>query len=170
MSASRIVHIIVASAIAVTAAMALGSCHTLDDDRIPVTPVLIQFQSVAVWDAYGVPGAMSYRYFIKSERKPAGYSYTAMSATGFGGVLLCGDVNGQAVAYDLACPVERNQSVRVSINTDTYVAECPVCHSTYDVFTLSGHPLSGPAAQEGYGLRRYRVGAGSQTDYRVISN
>lgn len=149
--------------------LALPSCNTLDDDRVPVAPVLIQFQSVAVWDAYGVAGAMSYRYFIKSEKQPSGYPYTALSATGFGGVLLCGDINGRPVAYDLACPVECKQSTRVRINEDALVAECPVCHSTYDVFALSGHPLSGPASKEGYGLRRYRVGGGSQGEYRVIS-
>lgn len=147
----------------------ITACHHLDDDRIPPAPVLIQFNSVADWDAYGVPGAMSWRRFIKNEREPQNYPYTAMSATGFGGVLLCGDINGNPVAYDLSCPVECRSDVRVAIDPEALVAECPRCHSTYDVFSLWGHPLSGEAAERGYGLRRYSVHPGGQNEYRVIS-
>ncbi|MDE5643067.1 MAG: hypothetical protein K2H03_08550 [Muribaculaceae bacterium] len=150
-------------------ALALASCHHLDDDRIPPAPVLVQFNTVADWDAYGVPGAMSWRYFIKSERQPQNYPYTAMSATGFGGILLCGDINGNPLAYDLSCPVECRADVRVYIDQEALVAECPKCHSTYDVFSLWGHPLSGEAAERGYGLRRYTVRQGGQNEYRVIS-
>ncbi|MDE6332891.1 MAG: hypothetical protein K2L80_09865 [Muribaculaceae bacterium] len=154
---------------AVLLTVAVASCHHLDDDRIPPAPVLIQFNSVADWDAYGVPGAMSWQRFIKSERVPRDFPFTAMSATGFGGVLLCGDVNGAPVAYDLSCPVECRSDVRVYIDEEALVAECPKCHSTYDVFSLWGHPLSGEAASRGYGLRRYNVRAGSQNEYRVIT-
>ncbi|MDE6130741.1 MAG: hypothetical protein K2F74_04020 [Muribaculaceae bacterium] len=150
-------------------ALSLASCHHLDDDRIPPAPVLVQFNTVADWDAYGVPGAMSWRYFIKSERQPQNYPYTAMSATGFGGILLCGDINGNPLAYDLSCPVECRADVRVYIDQEALVAECPKCHSTYDVFSLWGHPLSGEAAERGYGLRRYTVRQGGQNEYRVIS-
>lgn len=157
------------SAVVALATTALCGCQHLDDDRIPPAPVLIQFSNVAVWDAYGVPGALDWRRFIKSERVPADYPYTAMSATGFGGVLLCGDINGNPVAYDLACPVECSSSVRVFIDVEALVAECPKCHSTYDVFSLEGHPLSGEAARMGYGLRRYHVTPGPQGEYRVIT-
>lgn len=155
--------------VAILTAGVLSGCHHLDDDRIPPAPVLVQFNSVADWDAYGVPGAMSWRRFIKSERVPQNFPYTAMSATGFGGILLCGDINGYPVAYDLSCPVECRTDVRIYIDEDALVAECPKCHSTYDVFSLWGHPLSGEAAEKGYGLRRYNVHPGSQNEYRIIS-
>lgn len=162
---NRLIHL--GAAVAVVAAAV--SCHHLDDDRVPPAPVLIQFNSVADWDVYGVSGAMSWRRFIKSERLPLNFPYTAMSATGFGGVLLCCDVNGNPVAYDLSCPVECRSDVRIYIDEDALVAECPKCHSTYDVFSLWGHPLSGEAAECGYGLRRYTVRPCGMNEYRVIS-
>ena len=149
---------------------AASACDSVDDDRIPVMPVQITFNTIAEWNIYGVGGAMDYRRFIRDERIPANYPYTAMTYTGFGGVLLTCDVLGNPMAFDLACPVERKQSVRVQINRDEYVAECPVCHSTYDVFSRPGTPLSGPAANDGYALRRYRVGPSQGGAYMLISN
>ncbi len=148
--------------------LAAAGCHTLDDDRIPPSPVNLPFATEAQWNIYGVAGAMDYRSFIREQRIPGDFPYTASCYTGFGGILLVCNVLGEPMAYDLACPVERNQSVRVSINTDDMVAECPKCHSTYDVFSLGGHPVGGPAANNGYGLRSYRVGRG-QIDYMLVS-
>lgn len=152
----------------VVAAIFTG-CDHLDDDRIPVLPVRIGFATVGDWNVQGIGGALDHKPFIKEEGIPSSYHYTALSATGYGGVLLVGDVLGNPMAYDLACPVECRRDVRVFINTDEMVAECPECHSTYDVFSLGGHPLSGRAAKEGYGLRRYNV-APSSTDYMLVSN
>lgn len=154
---------------AVMLALAFGACHRIDDRRIPPAPVWIAFNSVGEWHAYGVPGALDHRRFIMDQRLPANYPYTASSATGFGGVLLCCDINGVPVAYDLACPVECRYNVRVFVNTETNVAECPDCHSTYDVFSLGGYPLSGTAAKQGYGLRRYFVHPGPRGEYMVIT-
>lgn len=152
---------------AVASLMAAG-CHTINDDRIPPAPVNVPFITEAQWNLCGVAGAMDYNYFIREERVPPNYAYSAASQTGFGGVLLVGSVLGEPLAYDLACPVERSASVRISINARELVAECPRCGSTYDVFSLGGHPLSGPAADKGYGLRRYHVGRG-RVDFMVIS-
>jgi hypothetical protein len=121
-----------------------------------------------MWDTYGVGGALDTRRFIKADRVPANYPYAAGNYTGFGGVLLVCDYQGNAVAYDLACPVECKATVRVSVNTTSHIAECQTCHSTYDIFENYGYPLSGKAAEYGYGLRRYYVVSGS-TDYRVIT-
>lgn len=154
----------------ILAAYILSACHHLDDDRIPPYPVNIAFHSVADWNFYGVGGAMDYKYFILQDRVPSGFPYIASSATGFGGVLLVCDVNGAPAAYDLACPVECRNNVRVRIDDESLTAVCPVCHSTYDVFTLGGHPLSGTAAERGYGLRRYVVSPGYASDYMIIHN
>lgn len=147
-----------------------AGCDSVNDDRVPVRPVQIAFGTVAEWNIYGVGGALDYRRFIRDERIPANYPYTANTFTGFGGVLLTCDVLGNPKAFDLSCPVECKQTVRVEVNTDEYVAECPVCHSTYDVFSLPGTPLSGPAADKGYALRRYRVGPSQGGAYMLISN
>lgn len=148
---------------------AVPACHTLDQDRIPPVPVRIIFNTVADWNIYGTPSALDHRSFIKKERIPANFPYTAVTETGFGGVLLCGDVYGAPVAYDLACPVEMKPDIRVSVPADSLYAECQHCHSRYDIFSNYGHPLSGPAAQQGYGLRRYYVGAGPAGEYMVVS-
>lgn len=155
--------------IAMMTAVLMVGCHHIDDDRIPAMPVYIPFASVGVWDLYGVSGAGQYRYFIKSESKPANYPYTATAATGFGGVLLISDIHSQPVAYDLACPVECRANTRIQVLSDEMIAECPVCHSTYDVITNYGYPLSGPAAERGYGLQRYYVSPASGTTYMVIT-
>lgn len=119
------------------------------------------FNTEADWVIYGVPGAMSYKRFIREDRVPASFPYTASTYTGFGGVLLLSDVMGNAQAYDLACPVECKATTRVHIvPEDEFLAECPVCHSKYNVFSLAGHPVSGIAAERGYALRKYFVGSG----------
>jgi len=115
-----------AMAVAAIFAFISSACHTIDDDRIPVAPVNIVFNTVADWNIYGVAGAMDYRYFIRDLRKPSNYPYTAMTYTGFGGVLLVSDVMGNPQAYDLACPVEADKNVRVEID-DEFLAHCPKC-------------------------------------------
>lgn len=158
-----------ASAVAAVVLISVSACHTVDDDRIPVHPVNIVFNTVADWNVYGVSGAMDYKYFIREQRKPSKFPYTASTYTGFGGVLLLTDVMGDARAYDLSCPVEAENNVRVAID-DEMLARCPKCGSTYDVFSLQGHPVGGRAADLGYGLRQYHVGPGrANSAYMVVS-
>ncbi len=150
----------------------LQSCHTVDDDRIPYMPVYIPFNTQGEWVTYGVGGAVEARRFVRQLYEPQGFPYTSMSATGFGGILLVCDYNGDYRAYDLACPVEVRADVR--INAILYDGgeprgECPVCHSTYDIFRYGG-PLSGPAAKEGYALTHYFVGPGLQGEYMLVSH
>lgn len=153
------------------AAIVLHGCDTLDDDRIPVHPVNISFSTVSDWDIYGVSGALTWRNFIREKREPSNYPYTEMTYTGFGGVLLVADVLGNPQAYDLACPVERHKETRLFINTEAeYLAECPVCGSRFNVFSLTGHPVSGEAAAKGYALRRYRVETGHVGTYIIVRN
>lgn len=157
------------AAAAAAVALAAPACHHLDDDRIPPTAVSLTFYSMAEWNTYGVGGALQWRRFIKEDRVPANYPYTALSNTGFGGVLLVADAFGTPLAYDLACPFECRRNVRVAIDPETMLAECPQCHSTYDVFSLYGHPTSGPAADRGYGMRRFYVGPGRTGEYMTVS-
>ena len=84
-------------------AMTAASCKHLDDDRVPVMPVNIVFATPADWDVYGVSGALSYKNFIRERRVPASFPYTALTYTGYGGVLLLCDVQGAPQAYDLSC-------------------------------------------------------------------
>lgn len=150
------------------AGLGLAGCHHIDSKRLPVARVNIVFWTQADWVTYGVAGAAAHKRFIKELREPAGFPYTAATYTGFGGVLLCTGYNGEPLAYDLACPVECKSTTRVFINSDL-LAECPDCHSKYDVFGLRGGPVSGPAARDGFGLQIYHVGAGLQGEYLIVS-
>lgn len=149
--------------------VALTGCHHIDNKRLPVVPVNVVFSNAGMWTLYGVEGAMNYRYFIKTskERVPADFPYPVSASTGFGGILLVSDYNGMPVAYDLSCPVECRMDVRVHIDNDTHYAVCDKCGSAYSVFESYGHPVSGPAAERGYGLQIYSVVPGT-TDYFVI--
>lgn len=159
-----------AAALTVAATLFSG-CHSVDDDRIPPLPVYLAFTTVGMWDTYGVAGATSHRRFILTDRLrvPENFPFTALSQTGYGGILLVSDILGDPQAYDLACPVEVRQDVRIRVNSEKNIAECPECGSTYDIFSNYGTPLSGPAAEKGYGLKRYHVGRGSGTDYMVVT-
>lgn len=144
-------------AVLVAVAITGTGCDHIDDSRIPAFPVNVTFRGQQVWDVYGVHGALDHRRFIKELNEPAGFYYVVSDCTGFGGLLLVCDVYGTPQVYDLACPVEMQRDVRVFINKNNE-AECPKCHSTYTVFENYGMPLSGRAADNHWGLTRYRIG------------
>ncbi len=165
---------------ATVAILSLAGCHDVDSDRIPLAAVRIPFTTIGDWHAYGIAGAATSRRFIRetgSPTEPPGYPYTAMTATGYGGVLLVGTFSYSGdpqltppAAFDLSCPVEARRDIRVVADSDQGYARCPKCGSTYDIFQGNGMPLSGPAAQQRYGLRRYRVVGGTGSEYVVIVN
>lgn len=145
-------------------------CDKVDDERIPPYPVYIQFATQADWTVYGVSGACSYKYFIKENRTPSNFPWTALTETGFGGILLVTDIHGDPHAFDLACPVEAQRDVRVVVDTELQKARCPKCHSIYDIFTNYGLPVEGEALSKNYALRHYHVGSGYQGQYRIVTN
>lgn len=155
------------------ALLSSAGCDSIDDNRIPTYPVKINLADAGLWNTYGVSGFGIYKYFIKDERKPAGFRWVEDSYSGFGGVLLIGGMDNFTtetnvpLAYDLACPVERKQNIRVAIDPENFEAVCPQCGSHYDVTMAGGAPLSGPAAKEKYGLRRYNCMATSSGGYYI---
>lgn len=154
-------------------AVSAAGCSRIDDTRLPAVSVNIVFTSQGMWERYGVNGALDTRSFIRTRTftSPVDFPYTDATYTGFGGVLLVSNLYGMPIAYDLACPYEAKADIRIRVDKDALDAECPVCHSTYDIFGGEGRPTSGPAAERGYGLTRYRVldGAAGAMAYRVIS-
>lgn len=145
--------------------LAVSACNQVDDDRIPSLPVYINLSGPGMWNSYGVAGVGLSREFINFEgvRSPSGFPYNANTYVGFGGVLLVGGMDpftsqpNVPLAYDLSCPVERSQTVRVCIDPDNLDAVCPQCGSHYDVVVAGGSPVSGPAltGKHKYALRRY---------------
>ena len=146
------------------AALAFAGCNTIDSDRIPAYPVNINLTPHATWQTYGVVGFGDTRRFVRELKEPANFAWLANTRTGYGGILLvCGidpfttEAN-VPMAFDLSCPVERSSTIRVAMVSaePLPVAECPVCHSRYDVIEAGGRPISGPAKDKNYGLRIYQ--------------
>ena len=65
---------------------AITGCSSIEDDRIPPAPVSLTFRTVADWDMYANPAALEYKMFIKEQRIPSNFNYTAISETGLGGI------------------------------------------------------------------------------------
>lgn len=159
----------------ITGAMLLAvvaGCSSVDDDRVPLYDVYLRLNTYALWERYGVFGYGDSNRFIRSERVPANYPYAVTEFTGFGGILLvAGAENGDytsVLAYDMACPVEAKPDVRVYVDGATFEAVCPQCGSHYNVCEGFGGPVSGPAAERKYGLRRYRAVAGEMGGYTIV--
>lgn len=150
-------------------------CNSVDFERIPYQPVNIDLSSIGMWNSYGIGGLGEYRYFTLNPRQPANFPYTAKSEVGFGGILLIGGQDPYAsstfsvLAYDLACPVERKSTTRVTFDPNTLTAKCPECGSRYDVFSQLGNAIEGLALTEKYGLRSYPCVPGINGGY-IIKN
>lgn len=152
-------------------------CNSIDDNRIPNMPVSLSLSDMGLWNTFGVSGFGSYRIFTLSPRQPSDFPYTSKTYTGYGGVLLIEGldpytgISSLPLAYDLACPVERQSNTRVKIDADSYMAVCPVCGSTYDVTIQRGAPIAGPAAtgEYKYALKSYNCIATPNGGY-IITN
>ena len=161
-------------AIAFVIACCLSSCEKVDSNRIPYTAVNIKLDNDGLWNTYGVSGFGSNRMFVKALKIPANYTYSALTYTGYGGVLLISGKNPLSdsydtpLAYDLACPYEARPTVRVTINSN-YEAECPSCKSRFNVTEGMGAPVYGKALEMKYGLKTYNV-VRSQTGGYNITN
>lgn len=158
-------------------ALSLCACHSVDTERIPNLPVYIALDNPGLWNSYGVAGFGSHRNFIIGKKLPPNFFYKNGSATGFGGVLLIegldpyNNLGAYPLAYDLACPVERDPDIIVSIDNENYVAVCPECLSIYDVTMAAGAPISGPAysGKYKYALKNYRVVPSSSGGYFITN-
>lgn len=163
------------------AVIALTGCHSVDvnDSRIPSSPVYVPFTTISDWETYGVGGAdgigsaLQTRVFNREAHIPSNYFYPDYSYTGYGGLLLVGDVHSIPRCFDMSCPVERQRDKRVAIDPETNLARCPWCGSTYDVFCVKGlppgYPVGGIALDEGYSLRNYSVIFGGDGRYALLS-
>lgn len=154
--------------ITLLATLLMTACGEVNDDRIPAVSVNLDLSNQGYWDLYGVHGLGQYRYFIRNAGIPANFPYTALSYTGLGGILLVTDISNNPLAYDLACPVEVDPDVRVVFDTDNLRARCPSCGSVYDVCEYEGSPVSGPAHDNKYALRRYRVIPATTGGYNIV--
>jgi nitrite reductase/ring-hydroxylating ferredoxin subunit len=77
----------------------------------------------------------------------------AGESVGYSGVLVVCGFENIYYAYDLCCPHEASQKIRVVAN-DIGQAVCPECGTVYDTGYGSGSPVEGVSK---YPLRRYTI-------------
>ena len=140
----------------VLVAVALAACTKVENHRIPYSSVNIALDNTGLWDTYGVHALGDCRIFNKSQKIPSNFAYTAMTFTGYGGVMLVAGVDNTPLAYDCCCPVECAPGITLFFNSELE-AECPTCGSRFDVINGTGSPLSGEAHEKAYGLTIYHA-------------
>lgn len=148
--------------LAVVGIVNLVSCEKINNDSLKGFTVLIDLGEYGKWNTYGVHALGDYRFFNRFKGIPSNFPYNVNTYTGFGGVLL---FMGQdmtsggpvPLAFDMACPVEHDTNVTVTIDDATLEAVCPKCKSRYNVLLGAGAPISGMAIDRKVGLNMYRV-------------
>ncbi len=113
---------------------------------IPDTPVSMELHLLR--DAPELISIGNYKIYTKP---PYIYQYI-----GFGGILLFHDFNDEISAFDLACPHEANNNIRVDSLNAAGIVTCRKCFTSYDVSFGLGHPINGVSM---FGLRKYKVRA-----------
>lgn len=149
-------------AFSLLACVLLASCDSVNNKSLPSFTVRIYLNDYALWNTYGVHGLGEYRIFNRDKRLPSNFPYNINTYTGFGGVLLfmgqdMQSGGGVPLAFDMACPVEHDANVTISIDPDNLDAVCRKCGSHYDVLIGGGGPKSGMAINRKVGLNPYRV-------------
>lgn len=93
------------------------------------------------------------------------------SSLGYSGLLIMNigaSINPTPFAvFDLCCPNEDIENIRI-VPTNEGVAMCPQCKSTYDIFSGTGRPLSGPALEKRDFLQTYYITPVSQYEFRIF--
>lgn len=154
----------------------LAACDRVDNNSLPSYTVRINLSDIARWNVYGVSGVGDYRIFNRAKQLPKNFPYDVNTYTGYGGVLLMMalDINSTStsyvpVAYDAACPVEKDADVTLSVDASNFDAVCPKCGSRYNVLTGAGGPISGEALNRKLGLTTYKVRASTSSGYIITS-
>jgi len=72
---------------------------------------------------------------------------------GYGGILVYSGLDGEYYAFDMSCPYEAKQNIRVHPNGNAQVV-CEGCGSVFDIGYGIGNPSSGKAKEA---LKRYKA-------------
>jgi nitrite reductase/ring-hydroxylating ferredoxin subunit len=78
---------------------------------------------------------------------------TGLEVLGYGGILVVHAYDDSYYAFDLACPYEVNDTIRVAVQSDLS-AKCPQCGSRYRITDGSGWRIEGPSDEK---LKQYHV-------------
>ncbi len=119
----------------------LFGCNT-NTTTIPLAPVQLQVNLLQATNLTAIGSTESYI-------TPS----TGLEYLGYGGILVVHTLSDNYCAFDLACPYEAQQTVRVVVQPDL-TAKCPVCGSVYRIMDGTGWPISGPTRHK---LKQYNV-------------
>lgn len=128
------------------------SCKDNVQSSIPDYPVYLQLNLTAQYSTF----RNSSGQFLIFEK-----GITTYDRIGFGGVVVCTGITlddnneTQYYAFDMACPYELKNTVKVHPDkTGLPQLVCDKCGSVFDITFGSGHPLSGPTKEY---LKKYRT-------------
>ena len=158
----------------VMACAMLTGCEKINNKSLPGFSVRINLGDYGRWNTYGVHALGEYRVFNRVKGLPSNFPYDVNTYTGFGGVLLFMGQDMRTLepvpfAFDMACPVEHDVNVTITIDPDNLDAVCSKCKSRYDVLIGAGGPKSGIAIDYKVGLNVYQVRPTSNGGY-IITN
>ena len=127
----------------------VSACKNVNQcSSVPAHPVFIQL-NILVDEYWHLNSPFENAYFTE-RNMPIG-----VESVGYGGVLIITFLdNGlQYAAFDMTCPYEMNENVRV-FPVNGFSAECPTCGSRFDLSNGLGILAKGPATEH---LRRLNI-------------
>jgi len=125
-------------------ALPFAGCNDNIQSSIPDYPVYLELNLTSTYPTFRNSYNKSLT-FIKG--------VTLTDRVGYGGILAYTGFDGSYYAFDMACPYEAKQSIRVHPN-DIGQAVCEKCGSVFDIGYGIGNPSSGPAKEV---LKRYHA-------------
>ena len=125
-------------------ALSFVSCYDNVISSIPDYPVQLQLNLTSTYPTF----KNSVNHFIIYDKKIRDIDFI-----GYGGIIIYTGFNGEYNAYDMACPFEAKQNIRVYPN-ELGQAVCEGCGSVFQIGDAYGIPKSGPATEV---LKRYRT-------------
>lgn len=122
----------------------LVSCNDNYISSIPDFPVYLELNLTTTYPVFRNSYDKSLTFI-----KPI----TVVDRVGFGGILVCTGFDGEYYAFDMSCPYEAKQNIRVYPN-ELGQAVCESCGSVFDIGYGVGNPSSGKAKEV---LKRYKT-------------
>ncbi|MDO9152516.1 MAG: hypothetical protein Q7U47_02205 [Paludibacter sp.] len=123
---------------------AFSGCYDNVISSIPDYPVRLQLNLTTTYPTF----RNSVNQYLLFEKRILATDYI-----GFGGILVYTGFDGEYYAFDMACPYEAKNDIKVYPN-DLGQAVCKKCGTVFDIDSGVGNPSSGPAKEV---LKRYRT-------------
>ncbi|MDL2266277.1 hypothetical protein LJC43_07850 [Parabacteroides sp. OttesenSCG-928-G21] len=115
----------------------VAGCTKTEKSRVPYAPVF--FTVSLQYEDKELSGLLKTKSFTKT-RKAGEY-------IGYSGIFVVHGVDENFYAFDLCCPHEAQQDVKVTPSDDG-VATCSECKTVYDISYGGGYPMSGPSKHQ----------------------